>query len=77
MVVENEEVWVVDKIISHCTVGRGKNARKQYQLRWKGYEPEHDQWVNKIEVDELEALDNYEIAVKEMDKAVQQRHQKN
>jgi hypothetical protein len=40
--VDGEEEYEVEKILSH----KYKNGRIKYYIRWKGYGPEHDEWVD-------------------------------
>ena len=40
--VSGEEEYEVEKILSH----KYKNGRLKYYIRWKGYGPEHDEWVD-------------------------------
>jgi len=51
-ILEGEEEWEVEKILKECSHRRWK--KKQYLVKWKGYLPAHDSWVN---AEDLHALD--------------------
>jgi hypothetical protein len=50
--------YYVDKIVAHEEKGRNtKNC--SFKVRWVGYEPEEDSWLNWTAVKDLAALDTY------------------
>ena len=50
---DGQQEFLVEHIIDRRRRGRGY----QYLVRWKGYGPEHDMWMPRTQVEDLEALD--------------------
>jgi hypothetical protein len=51
--------FFVEEIVSHRDYGQTNPRRWEYQVRWRGYEPEDDTWLPWKSVKDLEALDRY------------------
>ena len=50
--------YYVDKIVAHEE--RGRNLKNwKFKVRWVGYEPEDDSWLNWTAVKDLSDLDSY------------------
>src|SRR5712672_1667201 len=56
--IEGEEEWEVEQIPGKRHFGRGKKL--QYLVRWKGYSPAHNQWVDKSDITAKELVTIYE-----------------
>jgi hypothetical protein len=56
MEVEGEEWWTIESVIRREMRGRGRNRRVHYLVRWKGYGPEHDEWIPVEEMEHSRAL---------------------
>jgi hypothetical protein len=52
---DGEPEWLVEKIVDQRRRGKGY----QYLVRYVGYGPEDDRWLPGVEVEELEAMDQW------------------
>jgi hypothetical protein len=57
-IIDDEPEWEVERILKQQTFGRWK--KKQYLVRWKGYLPAHDSWVNKDDMHANDLLRDFE-----------------
>jgi hypothetical protein len=64
--VEGEEEYEIESIVRSDMRGRGRNKRKHYLVRWKGYGPEMDQWLPVEDLDHARDLvEEYEQGVRD------------
>src|SRR5882672_11625124 len=56
--IKGEEEWEVEQILGKRHFGQGKKL--QYLVRWKGYLPAHNQWVDKSDITAEELVMIYE-----------------
>jgi hypothetical protein len=62
---DGDEEFVVGEILQHrVRPGRGRVKVFEYLVRWKGYGPDEDTWLPQSELEDCEALDVYEEALK-------------
>ena len=57
-ILEGEPEWEVKKILKERSFGHWK--KKQYLMRWKGYLPAHDSWINSKDLHALELLVDFQ-----------------
>ena len=57
-IIDDEPEWEVETIIDDRTWGRWK--KKQYKVRWKGYAPAHDSWVDEKDLHAPELIAQFE-----------------
>jgi len=57
-ILEGEPEWEVEQILKERLFGRWK--KKQYLMRWKGYSPAHDSWVNSEDLHASDLLADFE-----------------
>ena len=56
-IIEGEPEWEVEQILQTRLYGRGK--KRQYLVRWKGYSPLHDSWVNESDMNAPELIQEF------------------
>ena len=57
-ILEGEPEWEIEQILKERNYGRWK--KKQYLVKWKGYSPAHDSWVNSKDLHAPELLADFE-----------------
>jgi hypothetical protein len=67
-IIEGEPEWEVEQVLQSRRFGRQK--KKQYLVRWKGYSPAHDSWVDEGDIHAPELIqefhDQHSTAVQSM-----------
>src|SRR6267142_1683051 len=53
--IDGKEEWEIEKILGHRTYRK----KKQYLIRWKGYAPAHDSWIDESGLHAPELLADY------------------
>jgi len=56
-IIEGEPEWEVEQILQSRRFGRTK--KKQYLVRWKGYSPSHDSWVDKSDMNAEDLITDF------------------
>jgi hypothetical protein len=56
-IIDNTPEWEVEMILKHHIFGQWK--KKQYLVRWKGYSPAHDSWVNAEDLHAKDLISEY------------------
>lgn len=57
--VDGEELFVVDFILDHKEVRRGKKVNRTYLVKWRGYGAERNSWEPESAMIELKAYERY------------------
>lgn len=48
--------YEIDRLLNRKVIRKGRNSITQYLVRWKGYEPEYDQWYFAKKLDNAQKL---------------------
>jgi len=56
-IIEGEPEWEVEQILQSRRFGRTK--KKQYLVRWKGYLPSHDSWVDEADMNAADLVTDF------------------
>lgn len=62
------EDYEVEAIMDQYQEGKGRNRRIWYLIRWTGYPPEDDQWVESTKVDAIAVVKEWKRKVRDMTK---------
>ena len=77
VLLEGQDEWEVERVLLHRDVKRGRQVRREYLIKWKGYAPEHNSW--EVEADlanALELLQEYLTTVHRLTVGVPKRAKK-
>ena len=58
-IVAGEEVWTVEKVLDYKVDYKGGKPKDYYLVRWEGFGPEADQWVQKKDFTSDELIQEY------------------
>lgn len=53
--IDGEVFFLIDRILDHRVVKKGRKASHEYLIRWLGYGPEHDSWISSANAAESES----------------------